>query len=290
MSKTVLLTGLTGNVGRYLVGSLAGADLKLRALVRSAAAAESLTGQGIEAFIGDLDDPSTLAPAFEGAETLWLVTQLGPRAPENSMNAVWAARQAGVGHVVRLSAIGAAHDAPTRNGRLHALSDAEVAASGMNWTILRPHFFMQNLLASVDSVAGQGAMYMNMGEGGLGMIDARDIADAAAAVLADPSKHAGTVYTLTGPSSVTLSGAAAAISAAIGKPVKYIPVPSEAARGAMVGAGLTAWVADALIEYGEAYASGWGDFTTADLSKIGRREPRSIEQFAADFAPAFRGA
>jgi uncharacterized protein YbjT (DUF2867 family) len=62
------------------------------------------------------------------------------------MNAVWAARQAGVERIVRLSVVGAAHDAPNRSGRLHALSDRETERCGMRWTILRPHWFMRNLL------------------------------------------------------------------------------------------------------------------------------------------------
>lgn len=79
---------------------------------------------------GDLEQPSSLTDAFAGVDTLWLLTATGPQAPHASSNAVWAARQAGIGHIVRLSAMGAAHDAPTRNVRMHALSDVELQASG----------------------------------------------------------------------------------------------------------------------------------------------------------------
>ena len=71
---------------------------------------------------------SAAAEAFASADMLWLLTAMGPQAPNASVNAVWAARRAGVRHIVRLSAVGAAHDAPTRNGGLHALSDDELQA------------------------------------------------------------------------------------------------------------------------------------------------------------------
>jgi uncharacterized protein YbjT (DUF2867 family) len=59
--------------------------------------------------------------------------------------------------VVRLSAIGAAHDAPDRSGRLHALSDRETEQCGSRWTILRPYWFMQNLLNEAGDIAVTGA-------------------------------------------------------------------------------------------------------------------------------------
>ncbi|SEG78859.1 NAD(P)H-binding [Nonomuraea solani] len=179
---TILITGATGTVSGAVLKSLAG-TADVRVLVRDAAKAPS----GVEVAVGDLDDPATLGQAFKGVDTLWLLTAMGPQAPHASMNAVWAARQAGVGHVVRMSAIGAAHDAPTRNGRLHALSDVEPAASGLGWTILRPAFFMRNLLGSVNG----DTLYGGTGEGRIGMIDVRDIGDVAAAVLRDPARHQG---------------------------------------------------------------------------------------------------
>jgi uncharacterized protein YbjT (DUF2867 family) len=139
MTRTLLMTGATGLVTGAVIQELeASKDLKLRALVRDPAKADALRSRGIETVAGDLDDPDSLLPAFEGVTDLWLLNAVSPRQPENAMNALWAAKRAGVERVVRMSAIGAAHDAPSRNGRLHALSDAELMASGLKWTILLP--------------------------------------------------------------------------------------------------------------------------------------------------------
>jgi uncharacterized protein YbjT (DUF2867 family) len=290
MTRTVLITGANGQVSGALIRALVGAEgLILRALVRDPSKGAALEQQGLEVAVGDLDEPESLPRAFEGVNDLWLLNAVSPRQPENSMNAVWAAKRAGVERVVRMSAIGAAHDAPTRNGRLHALSDAELAASGMMWTVLRPHFFMQNLLMVAGSVAQQGAFYWDMAEGKLGMIDARDIGDFAARVLmSPPTLHHGKTYTLTGPASISMTEAAVQLSQGLEKPVRYVAVPHEAARQSMLQNGMPAWVANLLVEYGTAYAENWGNFTTSHIPELLGRPARSVLDFARDHAAIFR--
>lgn len=290
MKRTILLTGGTGSVSSALLAALEGASVELRALVRDPAKASGLAARGITLVRGDLDDPESLAGAFDGVNDLWLLNAVSPRQPENSMNAMWAARRAGVERVVRMSAIGAAHDAPSRNGRLHALSDAEVVASGMKYTILRPHFFMQNLLMSAPTIRGDGAFYWDMGQGKLGMIDVRDIgAFAARVLLAEPEQHHGKIYTLTGPASVSFDEAASAIGAALGKTVRYVPVPHEAARKAMLEQGMPSWLVGMMTEYATAYSQNWGDFTTPHIQDVVGRAPYSLADFAKHHAKAFLG-
>ena len=148
MHRTILITAATGQVSSTVIEKLDRTGRQLRVLVRDPSKARSLGARGVEVYTGDLGDPFSLAPALEGVSDLWLLTPNGPRAPEHSTNALWAARRAGIERVVRMSAVGAAHDAATRSGRLHALSDHELQQSGMCWTILRPHWFMQNLLGA----------------------------------------------------------------------------------------------------------------------------------------------
>lgn len=290
MTRTLLLTGATGAVSSALIHSLGQPrDLKLRALVRDPAKAQALAARGIELATGDLDEPESLGAAFEGVTDLWLLNAVGPRQPENGMNALWAAKRAGVERVLRMSAIGASHDAPTRNGRLHALSDAELMSSSLKWTILRPHFFMQNLLMSAPTIAAQGAFYWDMADGKLGMIDVRDIGEVAAKILTSaPEAHHAKIYTPTGPASISFAEAAAQLSQGVGKPVSYVPVPHEAARESMLGSGMPAWVVGLLGEYSRAYASNWGDFTTTHVHDLTGKAPRNFQEFARDHASAFR--
>jgi uncharacterized protein YbjT (DUF2867 family) len=291
MTRTLMITGATGSVSSALIDALAGAQVKLRALVRNVERASRLRERGIELVEGDLDDPASLEGKLDGVQDLWLLTAVGPRAPENSMNGLWAARRAGVERVVRMSAIGAAHDAPTRNGRLHALSDAELASSGLRYTVVKPHYFMQNLLYAADGVARDGVFYQDMGDARLGMIDVRDIGEFAAKVLLDASgRHDGKTYTLTGPESVSFETVAARLSETLGRAVRYQPVTHEALRASLLGLGFPKWLADMMIEYGTAYGNGWGDFTTDAFESVVGRPPRGIAEFVRDHAQAFRGA
>ncbi|MEO3787430.1 SDR family oxidoreductase [Actinocorallia sp. B10E7] len=291
MSRTVLITGATGTVSTALTHVLKGAGADLRALVRDASKADGLREQGVEVFVGDLDDARSLPPTFEGVQDLWLLTPNGPRAPENNMNAVWAARQADVERVVRLSVVGAAHDAPNRSGRLHALSDRETERCGMRWTILRPHWFMQNLLNEADDISATGTFSLNTASARIGMIDVRDIAECAARVLLDhPDRHHGETYVLTGPRSLTFDEVADRLGLVLGRSITYLPVGDDAKRRTLLGYGVPEWIVDMLEEYAQAYASGWGDFTTDTVADLLGRPPRDIADFVRDHAAAFTPA
>ncbi|MDR7304224.1 SDR family oxidoreductase [Haloactinomyces albus] len=288
MSRTLLITGATGNVSSALLDELRGADFELRALVRDESKAHRVRARGAHPVIGDLDEPRSLPQAFEGVDGLWLLTPNSPRAPENNMNAVWAARQAGVQRVVRLSAVGAAHDAPTRSGRLHALSDHEVERSGMAWTILRPHWFMQNLFNEAGDIAAEGTFSLNMEQARLGMIDVRDIAAVAAQVLIDgPERHHGRIYTPTGPESLSFGEVAERIGHLLGTEIRYVPTSDADAEKRLLGFGMPEWIIEMLTEYAQAYASGWGDFTTSDVHDVVGRPPRGFADFARDHVDAF---
>jgi uncharacterized protein YbjT (DUF2867 family) len=291
--KTVLVTGATGTVSTALLGALKGKPgLRLRALVRdpAGAKAQALQKDGVEVVAGDLEEPDTLAEAFDGVDILWLLTPASALEPSMGSNAVTSARGAKVGHIVRNSAIKAGHDAPNRNGRLHALVEESVKASGIAWTILRPHYYMQNLLSSAGSVASDGTLYMNMGEGRVGMIDARDVGVFAAKVIQDVDQHAGKTYNPTGPELTTMAEAAETLSTVLGKRVNYVALPPEAAQQAMLGFGLSRWFVGNVVDYGRVYSDGWGDFTTSDFKDVTRQEARSFKEFATDFAPVFGGS
>src|SRR5438445_1348806 len=288
--KTVLVTGATGTVSTALLGALEGKPgLKLRALVRDPASAKSqaLRKDGVEVVAGDLEEPDTLSEALDGVDILWLRTPASALEPSMGSNAVTAARKAKVGHIVRNSAIKAGHDAPNRNGRLHALVEESVKASGIPWTILRPHYYMQNLLSSAGSVASEGMLYMNMGQGRVGMVDGRDVGVFAAKVIEDPARHAGRTYSPTGPNVTTMAEAAETLSSVLGKRVNYVALPPEAAQQAMLGFGLSRWFVGNVVDYGRVYAEGWGDFTTSDFKEVTGDEDRSYKRVETDFAAAF---
>ncbi len=278
MSKKVLITGATGNIATLVIPALIANGLTVRAFVRNAQKAEGLKKSGVEIFEGDLSNQQSINEAARGMDAVLSLTAAGTQAVAQASAVTKAAKGAGVKHLVRLSAIKAAEDAPTENGRFHFQTDQEIIASRIPYTILRPHFFMQNLFISVPTILEQGSMYWGMGQGKLGMIDVRDIADCIASLLTNGG-HEGKIYSPTGASSITFTEAAAIISKGIGKQVNYVPVPLEAVGEAIRSMGQGEWVARLMMDYSKAYREGWGDYTNNDVETITGHRSRSFQQF-----------
>ena len=291
MAGKILVTGATGNVSGGLIPELLAKGASVRALVRNESKAQGLRDAGVEVIIADLDKPETLDAAFSGVDKVFLATAPNPNQVTQARNAIAAAKRAGSPHIVRLSAgaFSTAAHSPSRVTSQHAEIDAELKGSGLPYTLLKPHNFMQNTLMLAQSVASDGAVYLPMKEGKLGMIDVRDIVDVAAKVLTEDG-HEGKTYALTGPASISYHDVAAGLSKALGKEVKYVDVPLEAGREGMLGMGMPEWVADAMTEYNKAFSEGFGDFTTNNVEEITGHPARSYETFARDFSQAFASA
>lgn len=289
MTKKVLVTGATGNIGRELVRQLAThGDLQVRALVRNEEKAAPLRASGVEVVFGAFEDDQALRAALEGIDTVALITATNPAADQQALAALEAARQAGVRKIVRISALNADENGPTDNTRQHGRVDRALQSSGLTYVILRPHFFMQNMFMSAQTIATDGTMYWGMGDGRLGMMDVRDIVDCAEqAVVSDEFDNQ--VLALTGPASITFYDTATTLSEVLGRPVHYVPVPPDAVEQSLIEMNVGGWFAKVMRDYSEAYGRGWGDYTTDVVARMTGRAPRSFETFAREiFAPALQ--
>ena len=285
-SRKILVTGATGNVGGAVIANLITLGANVRALVRDESKVQGLKDAGVEVVIGDLLTPETLDAAFRGVHKVFLVTPVSANSGSMASNGIAAAKRTGSPHIVRLSAIAAQDSPATRIGGQQAQTDAELEASGLPYTILRPHFFMQNTLMAAQSVGSDGLVYMPFKESRIGMIDVRDIAEVVVKALTEDG-HQGKTYTLTGPASISFHEVAASLSTAVGKDVQYVDVPPEAAREAFLGMGLPEFVADGYLELFKDFTEGAGDYTTEDFVQVMGHPPRSYETFARDFAQMF---
>jgi uncharacterized protein YbjT (DUF2867 family) len=259
---------------------------EVRALVRRPEKAKALSEAGADIAVGDLEKPETLEAAFAGIEKAFILTPPSDRAPAQFSNALWAAKQAGGRSVTRLSAFGAGHDAPTINGRHHALSDSELMDSELAWTIIRPHFFMQNLMMAADGVKEKGKLYFALGEGRMGVIDTRDIGHFITRILTTQG-HEGKIYTLTGPESVSMHDVAADLSSVLGREIRYQPVVTGLALSELKSKGADEYTLNILHDYFVEYSRNWGDVVTDDFKNVTGTEPRTLKTFISDHAEAF---
>jgi uncharacterized protein YbjT (DUF2867 family) len=282
----IVVTGATGQIGSEVVRLLAEKGEKVRPLIRDPKKAMSLSHPNVMFVMGDLSDPKSLDEAFKGASKLFLLTNADPKQVEFQHNAIAAAKRAGIQHVVKVSAVGASKDAPVSMGRWHAETEEELKQSGLKWTILQPHFFMQNLAAMAGSIKSQGAIYVPLKDGKVAMVDTRDIAKVAVEVLTSPG-HEGQTYVITGGEAISFHDAARQIGEAIGKPVKYVDIPQEDARKGMLGMGMPEWLVNDMVTLYGAFAAGYGAATTDVVQKVGKAQPRTFAQFAKDNAELF---
>ena len=163
---------------------LSQAGIPARALTRNLQKAQKLPG--ITWVAGDLAKPETLATAFEGVKTVFLLTHYFEDMVALQRNAIAAARAAGVTHVVKVSAFAASDHSRAPIGRWHYQVEKELQASGLGWTMIRPHHFMQNLLAQAEYIVKDGAIYSPSGDGKIPYVDARDVAAVAFVTLTQP--------------------------------------------------------------------------------------------------------
>ena len=278
----ILVTGATGRVGGQALRRLVEKGLEVRAFVRDPAKIEAL-GLGVEAVQGDLDKPETIPPAMAGVDKV-LVVAGGWDIPGEDANVIAAAEAAGVGHVVLVSSLGV--EAGVASGPFHAPGEEKLRSTGLDWTVLRPGFYMANAMMWRDTVVGQGVIYEPTGTGRHAILHPADVGDVAAEVLASDG-HAGQIYELTGPEAVSSADCAAALSAALGREIGHVDVPEEAFREGLAQAGVPAPVADNLARYYVMVKAGEFAMVTPTVADLLGRPGRTFQGWVAENAGAF---
>jgi NAD(P)H dehydrogenase (quinone) len=270
--------GATGRIGRHVAAGLALRGVDARALVRRPD--QDLPLPAVHA---DLSSQATLAAAFDGVERLLLLTAHGPDQDLREAAALDAAVAAGVQRIVKISG-GAATLGPngtTPTAVAHWRSEQRIERSGLDFTFLRPSFYMQNLLDVVAAtLAAKGVLVAPFGHAPIAMVDTRDVADCAIAVLLDESPSRRT-WQLTGPRPVSFD----AIAERLGG--RYLNVPVKLAARTMRRRGLPAAEIDHATRMAAYFASASDGTATDHVLRLTGHGPRPIEAFLDEHSSAF---
>ncbi|HEX6525618.1 MAG TPA: NAD(P)H-binding protein [Streptosporangiaceae bacterium] len=280
----LLVTGATGHIGVELARELDAKGAAFRVLVRDPARAARLPERA-ERVIGDLGRPETLAPAFYGADKLFLlVSGIGA---DHTANAITAAQAAGVRHIVHLSSYAAIGDPVPAMGRWHYEREQMIRACGIPATILRPCGFMTNALDWLPTIREGGFVLDPLGPGRAAPIDPADVAAVAALVLTEDG-HQGQEYVLTGGEVLTVAEQARILAAATGRAieVREVATPAEAVRFRYPN-GAPQALADALIEGLILMRVDTAGFRTGTVQRLLGRRPRTFASWCARNASAF---
>jgi len=216
---TILVTGATGTVGRHVVDQLIQMGQKVRALTRNPLQAN--LPNDVEVVAGDLSDPSTLVSALVGISGIHLITTGAEYTPlQTGPEIVELAEKAGVRRITILW-----------NGEKGTFERA-VEASGLEWTQLQAFEFMANARKWANSIRAEGVVRDLFGGSRIASVHEADIGRVAAVTLTEEG-HAGKIYTLTGPESLSVQDKVRIISEVIGREIQFIESSEEEEREQM---------------------------------------------------------
>jgi uncharacterized protein YbjT (DUF2867 family) len=289
MKTTILIAGATGNTGLPLVKQLRAAGVPVRAMIHTPEKRSMVEGSTVEVAVGDFKNRASLEQAMKGIESAYLVSPPALDQVRDQTAFVDAAKAMGVKHIVKLSALGTAPDSPVGLLRWHAEVEDHIRKSGLKYTFLHPHFFMENLLANAGAVKKDGAIFSPLGDALISPVSVEDIAAVALKVLTE-GVHLAKTYTLTGPEAVTFADIAWTLGGVIGKPVRYEQVPFDAALKGMVQAGYPDWLAADLIRLMQTWTEGKGSLVSVYVERLTGHKPLSIREFLARHKNLFLAA
>jgi len=288
LGATIGVTGASGNLGRHVVKYLKDAGAKhIVAISRKSEKLTDLAGANVELRAGSFDDPAGLATAFAGIERLLIVsTDDQNNRKQQQISAVEAATKAGVKHIAYTGIVSPypETDPAAAIPDSHFWTEVKIAASGLDFSLLRNNLYTDYLIPSAQNAIASGTLYHATGTGRRATITREDCAAAAAAALL--GAEGKRVYDIGGPEAFSADELAAILAKISGKPVKAVNITGEQLVGGMEQAGVPKEMAPVLARFDLDIAKGYLGIVAGDFEKLTGRKPRSV----ADFLTAHKAA
>ncbi len=234
----ILVTGAAGKTGRRVIGALVRRDQQVRALIRPGREAQVKQMQALgvsEIVTGDMSDPVTWKGATSHISAIYHIC---PNMHQDEVKIgrlmIGAALDQSVGRVVYHSVLHPQTEAMSHHWNKLRVEELLIKSS-LNYTILQPAAYMQNIVANRKAVLDNGIYQMPYPpETMMNLVDLEDVAETAAMVLTGQN-HDGTVtlnhshatYQLAGPATMSQHQVAAVLSAVVGREVKALGLPLQ---------------------------------------------------------------
>ncbi|MBD5784584.1 SDR family oxidoreductase [Cellulosimicrobium terreum] len=284
----IAVTGASGLLGSKLAFRLAAEGAQQRLVVRDASRVPVLPDgdplpESDVAVVAGYDDAPSMAEAFAGVETVFLVSarEDADRVAQHRA-AVDAAVAAGVRRIVYVSFVGAAPDATFTFARDHWHTEEYVRASGLRHTFLRDNLY-HRVLAHL--VGDDGVIRGPAGDGRVASVSHDDVADVATAVLLDdhPERHDGATYDVTGPQALTLAEVARTLADVVGREITYVPETVDEAYASRAGYGAPPFEVDGWVSSYTAIAVGDLARVSDVVERFTGRHAQSLAEWLDDY-------
>ena len=284
----ILLTGITGNIGGATARALLEKGVRFRALVRDLGKSAPWADKGVELVQGDLEDAAAIKRALAGIDRALLVMPNGEFQERVELLFTRTAKEAGLAWIIKLSSPEAVRGTTSPIPLAHITAEDAIKASGMQWTLVRPSFYMQNFRGSVKTARATGKLSMPMGNGTVALTDNNDAGQFIAHILTDANsaQHHGQCYDITGPDPVmSFQQIAQVIGETIGQKVAYDDCDPRAFQEAIRPFHRNQWHSDAVARLFAEIANGrTPGHRTETFQKIMGRPGRSLREFLATVA------
>ncbi|MFG1907229.1 NAD(P)H-binding protein [Kribbella sp. NPDC048928] len=231
----------------------------------------------------DWYDESTWADTLRGAKTAYLAPPVGPTGLAQAGRFIQQAD--GLRRVVLLSGRGvgsSGRDFAVYDGQLEL--ESVVTASGLDWTIVQPAWFAQGFsedFLQYHVLAGE--IRLSAGTGAEAWIDTNDVGDVMTTALLDES-YVGQVLAISGPRTLTMPEVAAELTAATGRPIRYVDLDPDSHVAEMLEQGVPQEDAEAVRDLFTVIRNHRSEYVSDGVERVLGRPPRDFTDWARETA------
>lgn len=281
----ILVTGATGNLGKATINSLLNRSIApndITALVRDESKSAELKSKGLQIKIGDYQDYESLKSAFQGVDKLLLISSSSDISKrfEQHKNAINAARETGVGHIIYTSfdMKNLQQSIMGEEVQYHAYTADYLKQAGITYTLMDNTMYadMIPFLAGKDIL--NNGISIPAGDGKTPFLPITEMAEALAVVLTTPG-HENKEYVIAAETAFSFAEIAELLSDITGKTIAYHQPELSTYIARLIQIGASEDDAAYIARFCGAIAKGEFDTNKSDVKKLLGRSPVSLKEF-----------
>lgn len=291
-----VVTGVGGYIGAAVAENLLRDGVpagEIRVTSRNEITLANWKSRGVDARRADFNDKAALTAAFGGADHVFMVStmEVGERRQRQHANAVAAAREAGVGHIVYTSFLNAENPAVSSLELVdHRITEGMIQESGISWNFMRNNQYADAMAENQAAIAiTTGKAIGNTGPGRVGFVSRDDVAAVAARLLQGRGEP-NTAYEVTGPEALDFPAVSSLIRELSGAEIQDIDLDDEQMYAMWDSLGVpreatgdfskspVPWCSDGMVSFGRMIREGRLDRVTDVVERFTGRKPKSMRE------------